>query len=45
MLEGSINLRILLKANVKTTEFDEVLLKATVNALLTHTQVGSINTK
>ena len=39
------NLRILLKANVKTTEFDEVLLKATVNALLTHTQVGTINTK
>ena len=36
---------ILLKANVKTTGFDEVLLKATVNALLTHTQVGSINTK
>ena len=39
------NLRILLKANVKTTEFDDVLLKATVNALLTRTQVGSINTK
>ena len=39
------NLRILLKANVKTTEFDEVLLKATANALQTHSQVGSINTK
>ena len=34
-------MRILLKA--KTTEFDKVLLKATVNTLLTHTQVGSIN--
>ena len=33
------------KINFKTTEFDEVLLKATVNALLTHTHVGTINTK